>query len=63
MRHINLFYWGPKVGVFWVGAEKCMLKEFMCFFPSLVYRVYTHCQHHIHQYKQRIVIGVDECSS
>ena len=31
MRHINFF----QIGGFWVGAEKFMLKKFMCFFRPL----------------------------
>ena len=28
-------FWGPKMGCFWVGAKKFMLKKFMCFVGSL----------------------------
>ena len=36
MRHIN-FFLGAQNGVFRVGAKKFMLKNFMCFFCSLVH--------------------------
>ena len=34
MRHINSFL-GAQIGVFWVGGEKFMLKNVMCFFSPL----------------------------